>query len=48
MREDLGSTLAHSSGNAMPQLLAEGILREKSWYKSVRNMGVVKSRSPNS
>jgi len=43
MREDLGSTLIHSSGNAMPQLLAEGILRDKSWYKSVRSVSAVKT-----
>jgi len=43
MREDLGSTLIHSSGNAFPELLAEGILRDKPWYKSVRNVGAVKT-----
>jgi len=42
MREDLGSILIHSSGNAMQQLLAKGMLLDKSWYKYVRNMGIVK------
>ena len=41
MREDLGSILVHSSGNAMRQLLAKGMLLDKSWYKYVKNMGAV-------
>jgi radical SAM superfamily enzyme YgiQ (UPF0313 family) len=41
MREDLGSILIHSSGNAMQQLLAKGMLLDKSWYKYVKNMDVV-------
>jgi radical SAM superfamily enzyme YgiQ (UPF0313 family) len=42
MREDLGSILIHSSGNAMQQLLAKGMLLDKSWYKYVKNTGIVK------
>ena len=42
MREDLGSIIIHSSGNAMRQLLTQGILQDMSWYKYVRNMGIVK------
>ena len=41
MREDLGSILIHSSGNAMQQLLAKGMLLDKSWYKYVKNMDVI-------
>ena len=42
MREDLGSIIIHSSGNAMQQLVTKGILLDRSWYKYVPNMDMVK------
>jgi radical SAM superfamily enzyme YgiQ (UPF0313 family) len=39
LREDLGSLLLKSSGNAMKQLVAGAVLTNASWYKYFRNAG---------
>lgn len=36
LREDLGSIILHSSGNAMRQLLTKGILLDTPWYKFIK------------
>jgi hypothetical protein len=40
MREDLGSILLHSSGNALRQLTAKGMLLHLPWHKYLRGPGL--------
>jgi hypothetical protein len=42
LREDIGSLLLHSSGMAMKQLLAKGIMLDSRWYRYIKNSGIVK------
>ena len=40
--KDLGSIILESSGNAMRQLVARGVLMKTPWYKVIKNSGIFK------